>query len=109
MRGISRTTVFARIVLDGHSTLTTRTMSEGSECWMAHRSRCEKDKGLQGSKGGGATAAATLTTVGPTEWQAAAVFHAGWQALLAGPILSVHPWRSPNCKTRAGCDSQAVR
>lgn len=29
------------------------------------------------------------------------------QALFAAPLCSVHPWRSPNCKTRAGYDSQA--
>lgn len=31
------------------------------------------------------------------------------QALFAGPLYLVHPRRSPNCKTRAGCDSQAIR
>lgn len=74
---------------------------------MAHRSRCAEYKGLQGRR---CNKSSSFSSSQQRQLaQQNSMRQNFMQALFAGPILSVHPWRSPNCKTRAGCDSQAVR
>lgn len=90
--------VFARIMSYTHSTLTTRTRCQrvGSLTARCVRKRPTRVRSSSGRCSGRVAANST----GQTRQDDRRQYF--MQALFAAPLCSVHPWRSPNCKTRAG-------
>lgn len=86
--------VFARTVSYTHSALTTRTKCQRVGSLTA---RCVRKRPTRASSSGRCSRRWHQQTARQDDRRQYFM-----QALFAAPLCSVHPWRSPNCKTRAG-------